>query len=206
MNVLRCIFVLWLATLSAPAHTARQSEVAGVQSEPEAFVRTLYTQVVARHPLGIPEGADMKVFAPYLSKALRHRVDLARACLDDFVRQHPDPNLKPPFGWIESGLFSGDDEQASPRDFVLERTQPERDGSLRVYVKLTWEVPHAPIWIWRVAVVLVRENGRLAVDDVIYLKDEHRLKETRLSRYLSTGCDGSHWVGVGKHECVKPQR
>ena len=163
--------------------------------QPEAIVRSLYNEVVARHPRGIPEGPDMKIFAPYLSKALLHRMDLYRACTADWFRQNPDPNLKPPVGLFENGLFSGDDEQASPRDYQIERTQAEKDGSFRVYVRLTWEEPPAPMWIWQVAAVIVQENGRFVVDDVIYLKDKNRLVESRLSEYLSAGCDGPRWVG-----------
>jgi len=107
------------------------------------------------------------------------------------------PNLKPPFGWLESGLFSGDDEQASPRDFQIERTPSEEDGSLHVYVKLTWEKPPAPKWIWQVAVIVIQEDGHFVVDDVTYLKDEARYIDSRLSDYLSEGCDGAHWVGHG---------
>lgn len=39
-----------------------------------------------------PIGADnMRVFAPYLSKALLHRIDLAMACDDDWARQKSRP-------------------------------------------------------------------------------------------------------------------
>lgn len=51
--------------------------------------------------------------------------------------------------------------------------------------------------IWHVAPIVVRENGRLVVDDVIYLKDATlNLKaDWRLSQSLSNGCDGPRWVG-----------
>jgi hypothetical protein len=136
----------------------------------------------------------MKIFAPYLSKALLHRIDLAIACSADEARQHPDPNLKPEIAWLESGLFSGDDERTSPRTYEIERTQQERDGSFRVYVRLTWG-PSASPWIWHVAAIVVRENGHFVVDDVTYLKDKDRDDESSLSEYLSAGCDGSRWVG-----------
>lgn len=42
----------------------------------------------------------MKVFAPYLSKALLHRIDIAVAGAADYDRQYPDPNLKPPFAGL----------------------------------------------------------------------------------------------------------
>jgi hypothetical protein len=196
MTLLRCIIFLQVATTLALGQPARQNKPASLPKEPKAIVRSLYNEVVARHPVGIPGGADMKIFAPYLSKALLHRIDLALACSDDWDRQNPDPNSKPPQAWLESGLFSGDDEQASPRVFDIERTQSEKDGSFRVYVRLTWGPPERP-WIWRVAAIVLRENSHFAVDDVIYLKDESRDIESRLSEYLSAGCDGPRWVGHG---------
>jgi hypothetical protein len=168
---------------------------ASAERPPDAVVRELYREVVARHPVGIPRDADMKALAPYLSKSLLHRIDLAVACADDWYRQYPDPNLKPGYGWLELGLFSGGEEQASPRAFHIEKTQSEKDSSLRVYVRLTWGSYEKP-WIWRVGAIVVREEGRFVVDDVVYLEDEKTLQdEWRLSEALTDGCDGSRWVG-----------
>jgi hypothetical protein len=169
------------------------------------MVQSLYREVVARHPVGIPTGADMKIFSPYLSKALLHRIELAIACSADWDRENPDPNLKPDFPWLESGLFSGDDERTEPRTFHVERIQQEKDGSFRVYVRLAWGDP-GKLWIWRVAAVVVRENGRFVVDDVIYLKDKDRDDESRLSEYLSSGCDGGRWVGRNKQPTGSSER
>lgn len=197
MNFWRSILLLQFATTLALGQSTPQGKPASLPDQPEALVRSLYTEVVARHPIGIPRDADMKVFAPYLSKALLHRIDVAHACAADYDRQYPDPNLKPPFAWLEAGLFSGDDEQAEPRAFQIERTQSEGDGSFRVYVRLTWGGPPEKPLIWRVAVVVVQEDGHFVVDDVIYLKDENREVDGRLSEYLSAGCDSAHWVGYG---------
>ncbi len=197
MALLRYIILLQFTTALALGQLAHPTKPPSAPKQPDAMVRSFYREVVARHPVGIPGDADMKIFAPYLSKALLHRIDLAIACSADEARQHPDPHLKPEIAWLEVGLFSGDDEQASPRTFHIERTQQERDGSYRVYVRLTWGSPAKP-WIWRVAAKVIRENSHFAVDDVIYLKDENRDVESQLSRYLSAGCDGARWVGRGK--------
>jgi hypothetical protein len=197
MNLLRCIILLQFTTTLAVGQPARQSEPTNVPKQPDAMVGSLYREVVARHPVGIPGGADMKIFAPYLSKSLLHRIDLAIACSADEARQHPGPHLKPEIAWLEAGLFSGDDEQASPRTFHIERTQSEKNGSFRVYLRLTWGAPASP-WIWRVAAIVILEDGHFVVDDVIYLKDENRDVDSRLSEYLSAGCDGGRWVGRGK--------
>lgn len=197
MTLLQCVIFLQFTTTLALGQVAHQSKPSSVPNQPEAMVRHLYHEVVTHHPMGIPESKEMKIFEPYLSKALLHRIDAAGACYDDWTRQYPDRDLKPPFGWLESGLFSGDDEQASPRDFQIERSQSEKDGSFRVNVRLTWENPPAPRLIWRVAAIVIREGGHFVVDDVIYLKDEARLAESRLSEYLAQGCDGPRWVGFG---------
>ncbi len=139
----------------------------------------------------------MKIFAPYLSKALLHRIDVTIACAADYDRQYPDPNLKPTFAWLEAGLFSGGDERTEPRAFHIERTQSEKDGSFRVYVRLTWGEPPELPEIWHVAAIVVRENDHFVVDDVIYLKDERQKVDSRLTQSLSAGCDGPRWVGFG---------
>jgi hypothetical protein len=134
----------------------------------------------------------MKIFAPYLSKALIRRIDVALACDDDWFRQYGDSTDKPP--GLEGGLFTGDD--AEPSAFQIEQLQSQKDGSVRVYVKLTHNEPGESPWTWHVASVLVRENGRFVLDDVIYLKDNSTNVDVRLSEYISQGCDGSHWIGI----------
>lgn len=184
----------------ALAQRVQQNQPTSPPKEPNALVQSLYQQVVAHHPIGIPKGADMKTFAPYLSQRLLHRIDLATVCGADWYRKNPDPHLKPAFSWLELGLFSGGDEQATPSSFVVERTQSEKDGSFRVYVKLTYEEPLERPWIWHVAAIVLHQNGHYVVDDVIYLREPGESAESRLSAALSEGCDGPHWVGFGKQQ------
>jgi hypothetical protein len=192
MNLLRLLLLVQIATPLIPSQTAP----AGPANPPEALVRNLYEQVMARQPVGIPEDADMKILAPYLSKALLHKIDSSIACLDDWYRQNPEPHLKPEIGWLELGYFSGENERASPQTYLIEKTQSEKDGSFRVYVRLTRAYPQGSPSIWRIAAVVIRENGHFVVNDVIYLKDED-YDEGRLSEGLSAGCDGPRWVGFG---------
>jgi hypothetical protein len=193
MNLWRLLLLLPLTMPPAFGQAAGRSKAASKADQPEAMIRSFYREVVARRPHGIPEGRDMKILAPYLSKALLRRIDVVSACYRDWLRQNPDSNLKAPFGLFEDGLFSGANERASPTQFQIERTQPEKDGSFVVYLRLTLQEP--PPEVWRVAAVVQRENGHFVVDDVIYLKDENRLIESRLSEDLSAGCDGPRWVG-----------
>lgn len=207
MNLLRCILLLGFATALALGQAARQARPASPANQPEALVRSLYQQVMTRQPVSIPEEANMKILAPFLSKALLHRIDLAIACLDDWYRQNPERQLKPEIGWLELGYFSGENERASPQTFQIERTQSEKDGSFRVYVRLTRAFSTDHTSTWRVAAIVKKENGHFVVNDVIYFKDDVRDVEGRLSEALSAGCDGPRWVGFGSQQnSLKQQR
>jgi hypothetical protein len=199
MTRLRCIILVQFATILALGQVAPK--------QPEALVRSLYGEVVARQPVGLPRDANMTTFTPYLSKALIHRIDLTTACESEYFRQHQNPNEKPPFYWLEFGIFSGGNERTSPRAFHIERTQSEKDGSFRVNVSLTWGPhPEGPE-IWRVAAVVRRKESHFVLDDVIFLKDEAMEAESRLSQILASGCDGGRWDGYGEHEYdLKRQR
>jgi hypothetical protein len=164
-------------------------------NDPEAFVRSFYQQEVALKPVGIPYGVEMKIFAPYLSKTLLHKINLAYDCGNDWYRKNPDPNLKPELAWLELGTFSGGDDEIELRAFQIERTESEKDGSFRVYIRLKWGWPPEQPWSSHVAAVLVEEDGHLVVDDVIFLKDKYDSHDSRLSEILVMGCHGSHWVG-----------
>ena len=195
MNLLRCILFLQFTATLALSQAAHQSNPASLPNQPEGLVRSLYTEVVARHPHDIPGGAEMKIFAPYLSKALLHKIDLAKACSDDWDRQNPEPHLKAEMA-SQYGLFYGERWGAEPRGFRIQKNEPEKDGSLRVYVNFK-----STSWGWRVAAVVRREDGRYVVDDVVYINDstyeypEDMPPDRRLSEYLSAGCNGPRWIG-----------
>ena len=88
MGLLRCVVLLQVAAAVALGQPVQQSLRVGPSKQAEAPVRSLYTEVVARQPHDIPKGVEMGVFAPYLSKALLHRIDLAKACAEDWDRQN----------------------------------------------------------------------------------------------------------------------
>lgn len=203
MNQFGVVILLLLSAVCGPAQTGQQVQLGSPDAQPSLLVQSLYRQVVARHPTGLPEKADMNVLAPYLSEKLIHRIDLARACAHDWALQDQKRMLmnnqvpeKAPFGWAESGIFSGANERTEPSAFAIEGTESAKDGSFRVYVRLTLNSP--PPETWEVAVVLVRDNGHFVVDDVIYLKDKGDANGVRLSKLLSDGCDGPHWVGFAE--------
>jgi hypothetical protein len=197
MKLLRYLALIQLATTLSLGQAAHQRESASPPGEAEALVRRVYKQALALHPIGIPTGPEMNLFSPYLSKALLRKIDLFLACYADWSRQNPDPKLKPPFGVLESGIFSGDDDHSSPQAFDIAGVRLEKDGSFHVTVRLTYQEPPSSPWIWRVAAIVVREKGRLVVNDVVYLKDSPREVESRLTSALAYGCNTTHWIGYG---------
>jgi len=204
MNLLRFLLLLPLTTALALGQAAGSSKTTSPARKPEALVRSIYNEVVARHPLGVPGGSAFQVLKQYLSTTLLDRIDINIACQDDWGRKHPVPDSKPPF--LEFGLFSGDDLRAEPSSFQIKNVEPQKDGSIRVDVTLTHEDPGGNAWSWHVAVILVREADRFAVDDVIYLKDKPQDVDVRLSDYLSKGCDGPRWVGFSDQGDLKTQQ
>jgi len=156
------------------------------------MVAKFYTEVVAHQP--IAEMGDPKVFGPYFSRALRQRFDDNTACFADWYRQNPGTTEKPPFGQLEMGVYSGSSERSHPQTFRIEKTEAGKDGAERVHVKLTYAEPTFKLR-WRVAVVVIRENDRPVVDDVIYLRDRDNPEESRLSEVLLAECKGPRWIG-----------
>lgn len=197
MNIARCTGFL-LLTMCGQA--TLQGQRANLTSQAETPVRKIFGQVVSRPVSGIPKLQRMKSFAPYLSKSLLLRITQARACGDDWYRLNPHGDIKPPFAWLEFGLFSGANDRAGPRTFRIEKTELEKHGIFRVYVRLTGGIPPEEPWIWRVEAIVVQENGHPVIDDVIFPKDDGNdfETETRLSEVLTRGCDGSRWVGYSK--------
>ena len=184
--------LLSLLTASACGQAVPQSQPSATSVRPDTVVAAFYNEVVARHP--IAGMGDPKVFGPYLSKGLLHRFDDNAACFEDWVRRNPGTTDKPPFGQLEMGVYSGGVERSNPQTFHIEKTEPGKDGSSRVYVKLTYAEATFKL-LWHVAVVVVREKGRPVVDDVIYLKDDDNPEEGRLSEVLAQECKGPRWAG-----------
>jgi len=170
--------------------------------KPEAVVRKLYGQIVVRRPIGIPVGVDKDAIWPFLSKRLSRRLETAQACEADYYRRHASDDGKPRFGWFESGLFSGENEMASPVEAVVENTKSRKDGSFRVYVKLRFKdgesADSALSSPWHVAARVIPESGRFVVDDILLLADDSTENVSRRLSQLFVGCEGPHWTGGGK--------
>jgi hypothetical protein len=162
-------------------------------SRPEATVRSLYTKVQNRAPSGLLDEADMRIFAPYFSKTLRRKMDLAGACAADWNRQHRGQIIKAPFAWSEFGMFSGANERTSPATFHIESIHKAKDGSFEIVVGLTYRPGEGP-GSWHVKDHVVQEDGRFVLDDVFF-PEENSEESSTLVGILSEGCDGSRWIG-----------
>ena len=202
MNISASLNLLLAVALSGTLLTSlghgqlpHEHDQVGLPRQAEVTVRRFYQQLVSDPVEGLPTPKRMKVLSPYLSSSLIHRINQARACRDDWFRLHPKNDEKAPSTWFELGLFSGADDRGFPRAFRIERLESKDNGSFRAYVSLT-EGPREKPWHWEVAAIVIRENGRFVIDDVIFLKDKDFDTESRLSEILQLrGCDGPHWVG-----------
>ena len=66
------------------------------------------------------------------------------------------------------------------------------------------EGPQEKPWNWQVAVVVMSEAGKFAINDVIFLRDKDVETESRLSELLTIGCDGR--VGRVVQPCILNNR
>jgi hypothetical protein len=164
------LVVVLIATAFATGQVAAlpQKEVSHVaawaRGTPDAVVRELYREVVARKPLGLPGGADWPALQPFLSNELIRRIDTARACQDDLFRQMKglkgiDSTAKAPLAWDEAGLFSGPYDDANPSEAVVGRAEPAGNGSFRVWIRLTWRSDDNS-WQWSVCAVVTSEDEK----------------------------------------------
>jgi hypothetical protein len=174
--------------------------------QPADVVDQLYRQIIAHHPLGVPYGAAKNAIWPLLSKSLVRVFETRNACDTDWHRQNPDADkppqiLKPP-GFFEDGLFTGPDEAAFITGAVIVRTVPQKDRSFLVYVRVAHpDYGFAPSFIhtvahWEVGVRVVSEDGRFKVDDILFPTGfGGRGTPERMSKMITSGCRGAHWVG-----------
>lgn len=199
MNVLRIFLSLSIAAASVFGQSVSKNVPTNKLKQSSTVVQSLYRKLVAYPLSGTLKDADMKDYLPYLSEGLRHKLDLSNACLADW-EQRSSYSLVSKEMNSKAMFFAGIGN--SPISFQIEKTAPQKDGSLRVYVELTFKQPKYPPWSQRVAAVMVRENGQFLVDDVIYINDsdwsdhpKDKPADRRLSGYLSAGCNGARWIG-----------
>lgn len=188
MNQILSSVLFCLAVAPGFAAPAQTNTHVTQPNRPEATVRSLYQEVQNRAPSGLLDDANKRIFAPYLSKSLRRKIDLARACEKDWVRQNRGQMVKAPFAWSEFGIFSGANERTSPGEFHIESVRKTEDGSFQVVVGFTYRPGDGP-GSWRVTDRVIKEDGRFVVDDVQFPKEGLEDGST-LTGMLSEGCEG----------------
>jgi hypothetical protein len=173
---------------------------------PRDVVQRFYELVVKSHPLGIPKGLDKQTLWPLMSERLRRHLDLVQACEDDYFRRYravlDAGNSKPSIGWLERGLFSGENEMALPAEAVITRVEPKGQAAFRVRLDFTYRETSATnlrpadaanTFHWPGIALVVSEGGRYVVDDVLLFDDSGK-PGPALSRDFPW-CNGGRWVG-----------
>ena len=194
MSPILKVIVPCFAAALGPMAIAQTTKQVTPLNRPEAMVRSLYREVQDRAPSGLLDEADMRIFAPYLSKSLRRKIDLAEGCEEDWVRQNRGQIVKAPFAWSEFGMFSGANERTSPGQFHIESIRKTGDGAFQVVVGFTYR-PGDGSGSWRVTDHVIQEEGHFVIEDVLFPKDGAEDGSTLTGR-LSEGCEGARWVGL----------
>lgn len=144
-----------VALLVMPALFATPG-AARADSDSAAVVHQFYETYIKLNPPGLPTAAQQKALSPYLSHRLLGLMDAARAYSEQAAKAHPDE--KPPFvdGCLFASLFEG------PKSFTVGAAVAEGQGSkVKVHFKADQDVA------WDDEVVVIKENGRYVIDDVV---------------------------------------
>lgn len=201
-------FGVWEEVTTMTGYSERLSDLPALLAQP-AYARgvmQLFDEIVARHPIGIPTGADMTAIRPLLSKRLAERLQSAKACEADYFAQRQqgtDGDAKP--AWLKGGLFTGAGNRASPASAWAEREGPQKDGSFLVSVNLFAQTINlgnglvggadTPNGVWHVTAKVISEDGRFVVDDVRLPDGPAADGPSHLLSDSFAGCDGPRWVG-----------
>jgi hypothetical protein len=197
----RYISLVLLATTLIVWPTACRHPSSPLSSQPADLAQKLYADVMAHPTSDIPSGDDWKLFAPFLGKSLLRDIDIYNACIADEARHYASGPPVKLASLAEFGIFSGSDEEEAPGVAQVESSQPQKDGSVRVTVKLG--LPQDQME-WRVVDVFVKEDGHFVLDDVVFpgeffikgVKDDRPPGPDEYLSHLLTGfCKGgTHWV------------
>jgi hypothetical protein len=194
---MRTVFLLFL--LAAPASAS---------SSPMDVVRAFYDEIIKHHPIGIPTGDAKRALWPLISSRLARRLEALQACEDDYYRRNKKKleteQLKPSIGWIESGLFSGKNEQALPVEAIITRIEQAGTDRFRAYLQFTYRdtfetygrpADDSNAFRWMGIVVVVSEGDHYAVDDYVPIDPGSGKPLAALSEDFPE-CMGNRWVGL----------
>lgn len=166
-------------------------------------VGELYEQIIARHPIGAPEGKNMAAIRPLLSVRLAGELEAARKCEAEYLRdasgtiEHKEKPV-----WLKSDVFSGGDNRVAPTSAWPVREGQQKDGSFLVLVDLFGQTidlgnglkggAYSPTGTWHVHVKVVSEGGRFVVDDVRLFDGNDTDGPSHLLSESLAGCSSSH--------------
>jgi hypothetical protein len=125
---------------------------------PEGVVCEFYETVLEMAPPGLPSREQQQDLAPYLTSRLQRFMDDARSYQEEFETEHPDE--KPPFvdGSMFVSLFEGADR------FEVVGTAGTVPEGVVVLVRFWYQDADS----WEDSVVVTREDGRHAIDDILF--------------------------------------
>ena len=136
---------------------------------------------------GLPSEQDLVRLKPLLSSRLHAQFLDTLDYETQWIARHPDepsttggpPTIyKPPFA--DSGYFVGSPDGSG--QFVVSRTVRDQDARWFVFLQ---SLPQPGMSPWRVAVVVILEDHRYVIDDVLYEPADDGSARGSLSHYLS---------------------
>lgn len=162
-TILRAILCLFVALGFSPAYAANCSD-----DSVGDFVQDFYQ--IGGHPSSVPTLVELQDKRYPFSNRLHRLLVVAAQYRDEFIENHPpEPSsdgappliYKPPF--VDGDIFKG------PQD----GSQFFRVTAVRTLSKGRWDIrvkslPEPNMSPWAVSVIVLRENGRCAIDDILY--------------------------------------
>jgi hypothetical protein len=150
-----------------------QEAQAATRKSPRAVASEFYALVVREDISGLPDGQEMRVLGPYLSRSLRSLFRRAQKSEAEAIRRTPAGDKPPVFeGSLFSCLYEG------PQKFRIGR---QKVSGRLAYVKV--EQSAGPDE-WADTLILVMERGRWLVWDVRMGCREPHMGELTLRKVL----------------------
>ncbi|GHC08462.1 hypothetical protein GCM10010080_24270 [Thermomonas carbonis] len=126
-----------------------------------AAVEGFYRMHVARSASGIPDGKDIDAYRRWLSASIVQGFALGALERDKAIAENPD--MKPPY--IEGDMFSSLFEGLTSFEVL---PQAEQSGERATFAMRFSYKDRSGQSDWTDRVVVIREDGRWVVDDVLY--------------------------------------
>ena len=168
----RCKF-LWLVLL----FLASQSVASEPTQELNRAVAGFYNAYMKMRVMGIPQEKELANLRPYVSTSLYNRLREANQAEQRYQKANPHV---PPL--VEGDLFSSLFEGANA--FRALSCEPNTPASF-CWIEFTYVDPRdKSSFRWKDKAYVVREGGRLVVDDIEYLGDWQFMHKGRLKDVL----------------------